>query len=427
MRRAAVGPVRRAAAVLLAGACLLGAAPQASAGGRGPVGWGSLGTGTTGGAGGTTWTVHSRAELKTALDNAGDPTAPKVIRVVGDVNGHEAEDGSLLGEQDYAPGYDLAQYMSCFGEDGTTWSDTRHDYCKQQRQLRQTGSNKEKAQIQLTVPSNTTLVGVGGDARLLGVFLTVNTGTNIIVRNLELEAPVDHFTTWSPGDGTQGSWNARFDAMTVITGRNIWVDHCTFTDGRFPDREAPAGFHGERVGRHDGLLDIEDGSDYITVSDSRFTDHDKALLVGSGDGRGDRDRGHLRVTFLRNLFTDIVQRGPRVRFGQVHVVNNVYVSRRRTPLYALGAGVESALFSERNVFRYDATLARYGGEHFHDSGSWIDGRPAHLNTVAAGLGLTDDVGWNPADVYDHRPLTTARAVEHHVLTHAGTGRQYGRP
>jgi pectate lyase len=317
--------------------------------------------------------------------------------------------------------------MSCFGEDGAVWSDTRYDYCKQQRQLRQSGSGKEKAQIQLTVPSNTSLVGAGHDARLLGVFLTVNTGTNIIVRNLHLEAPVDHFTGWSPDDGTRGSWNARFDALTVITGRNIWVDHCTFTDGRFPDREAPPGFHGEHVQRHDGLLDIEDGSDLITVSDSRFADHDKAILIGSGDGRGDRDRGHLKVTFVRNLFTGIVQRGPRVRFGQVHVVNNVH--QGRNTLYALGVGVESAIFSERNVFRYPGggsslTVAAYGGEHFRDTGSWFNGRPARLDVVASGLGLTGAVGWDPADVYDYRALTSPSAVERYVLRHAGAGRPY---
>jgi pectate lyase len=420
--------VRRTASLAALLVCLSVATPAASAAEREPVGWGSA---TTGGAGGTTRTVHTRAELKAALANDGDPTAPKVIRVVGDINGHETDDGSLLGEQDYAPGYDLGKYMSCFGEDGAVWSDTRHDYCKQQRQLRQSGSGKEKAQIQLTVPSNTTLVGAGDDTRLLGVFLTVNTGTNIIVRNLRLEAPVDHFTTWSPGDGTQGSWNARFDALTVITGRNIWIDHCTFTDGRFPDREAPPGFHGERVQRHDGLLDIEDGSDFVTVSDSRFTDHDKAILVGSGDGRGDRDRGHLKVTFVRNLFTDIGQRAPRVRFGQVHVVNNVYRGRADGTLYALGVGVESSIFSERNVFRYregspSLAVAHYGGAHFHDTGSWFNGRPAHLNEVATGLGLTTDVGWHPADVYDYRPLTSASAVERYVLRHAGTGRPYGR-
>ncbi|MGW0333959.1 pectate lyase family protein [Streptomyces sp. NPDC003011] len=424
----------RSAAVLLTCLCLglLGTPSPAVAAERAPVGWAATGTGTTGGAGGTTWTVHTRAELKEALANRGDPAAPKVIRVVGDVNGHEADDGSLLGEQDYAPGYDLAMYMSCFGEDGAVWSDTRFAYCGQQRRLRQTGSNNEKARIQLTVPSNTTLVGAGDDARLLGVFLTVNTGTNIIVRNLRLEAPVDHFTTWSPGDGTRGSWNARFDAMTVITGKHIWIDHCTFTDGRFPDREAPLGFHGEHVQRHDGLLDIEDGSDFVTVSDSRFTDHDKAILIGSGDGRGDRDRGHLKVTLARNLFTDIVQRGPRVRFGQVHVVNNVYRGRADGTLYALGAGLESAIFSERNVFHYRnggpaLAVADYGGEHFWDTGSWFNGRPARLNAVASGLGLTSEAGWDPAGVYDHRALTSRAAVERHVLNHAGTGRPYGQP
>ncbi|CAL9321589.1 pectate lyase family protein [Streptomyces sp. SudanB52_2052] len=421
--------MRRAAAALL-GVCLLWPAPPASAAERAPVGWASTGSGTTGGAGGRTWTVDTRAELEEALANGGEPTAPKVIRVVGDIDGHESDDGSLLGEQDYAPGYDLHKYMSCFGEDGSAWSDTRFDHCKQQRQLRQTGSNRQKAQIQLTVPSNTTLVGAGRDARLLGVFLTVNTGRNIIVRNLHLEAPVDHFTSWSPDDGTHGSWNARFDALTVITGKHLWIDHCTFTDGRFPDREAPLGFHGERVQRHDGLLDIEDGSDFVTVSDSRFEDHDKAILVGSGDGRGDRDRGHLKVTFARNLFDGLTQRAPRVRFGQVHVVNNVH--RGRPPLYALGVGVESALFSERNVFRYpgagpSVALAAYGGERFHDTGSWFNGRPARLDAVASGLGLDSDVGWDPADVYDHRALTSPSAVERYVLRHAGAGRPDGRP
>ncbi|KOG19857.1 hypothetical protein [Streptomyces viridochromogenes] len=198
---------RAAAAAVLGVLALLSAPPTASAASgveREPVGWAATGPGTTGGAGGTTWTVRTRAELKEALAHHGDPTAPKVIRVVGDINGHEAADGSLFGEQDYAPGYDLAKYMSCFGQDGAEWSDARHD--------------------------------------------------------------------------------------------------------------------------------------------------DPGLAV-----------------------------------------------------------------------------APYGGERFHDTGSWANGRPARLNTVAAGLGLTDDVGWDPADVYDYRPLTSAAAVEHHVLTHAGTGRRYARP
>ncbi|WP_246568268.1 pectate lyase family protein [Streptomyces flaveus] len=298
--------------------------PATASGSRdaGPVGWAFVNGGTTGGAGAgpeSVWTVSTRAELKEALANRGEATAPKVIRVEGDISGHEAGDGTLLGEQDYA--------------------------------------------------------------------------------------------------------------LAVITGRNIWIDHCTFTDGRYPDRTAPPGFHGERVQRHDGLLDIEDGSDFITVSDSRFTDHDKAVLIGSGDGRGDRDRGHLKVTFVRNLFTDIGQRAPRVRFGQVHVVNNVYRGRGGDTGYALGIGVESAMVSERNVFLYEGpdassalVVAIYGGTRFRDTGSWLNGRPAGLDAAAAAEaadGFTTDTGWAPADVYPYRSLRSPGAVRWHVLNHSG--------
>ncbi|MFF2326130.1 MULTISPECIES: polysaccharide lyase family 1 protein [unclassified Streptomyces] len=426
------GTTATATATASATASASGSGSASATAGRGPTGWASANGAVTGGAGAdhaSVWTVRTRAELKEALANHGDPTAPKIVRVIGDIHGNEADDGTLLGEQDYAPGYDLTRYMSCFGESGTTWSDTRYDYCKQQRILRQTGSNNEKLQIQLTVPSNTTLVGAGRGARLLGVFLTVNTGTNIIVRDLELESPVDHFTTWSPDDGDEGNWNARFDAMTVITGRTIWIDHCAFGDGRYPDRAAPVGFHGKPVQRHDGLLDIEDGSDFITVSDSRFTDHDKALLIGSGDGRGDRDRGHLRITFARNLFTDIVQRGPRVRFGQVHVLNNVYRGRAEDTVYALGMGLESAIVSERNVFEYTGhnagpavVVANYGGERFRDTGSWFNGRPADLDAVAAAATpgeFSTDTGWDPRDVYPYHALKSLAAVRGYVLHHAG--------
>jgi pectate lyase len=94
--------------------------------------------------------------------------------------------------------------------------------------------------------------------------------------------------------------------------------------------------------------------------------------------------------------------------------------------------VESAIFSERNVFRYprggpSLAVADYGGERFRDIGSWFNGRPARLNAVASGLGLDSDVGWDPADAYDYRALTSPSAVERYVLRHAGAGRPYGRP
>jgi pectate lyase len=466
---AALVPVGAGPATLLpvgAGPATLlpvGAGPAAAS----ADGWASLNGGTTGGAGAapeSVFVVHDRAELIAALANGGNPGTAKVVVVDGVIHGNEAADGTLLGEQDYAPGYDLSQYMQCF-VGGTVWSDSAFPFCKPIRTLRQNGSNAEKKQIQITVPSNTTLVGAGRDAKLDGVDLTVNVGTNIVIRNLTLVSPIDYFTSWDPGDGAEGSWNARFDAMSVVTGTNLWVDHCTFTDGQYPDSEAPVGFHDRPVQRHDGLLDIEDGSDFITVSYSQFLDHDKTLLIGSGDGKGDRDRGHLRLTFHNNLFRNAQERSPRLRFGEVHTYNNYFVGSLHDPDYPmvsqalggagyfLGMGLESKIFSEFNAFQYDArvqpediAVANLKGNQFVDRGSWVNGRHADITAVAkrkfdaaSALALataaaagtepeawatgqfTTDVGFDPADLYAYRPLTSPNAVITDVLRHSGAG------
>ncbi|MFF7653559.1 polysaccharide lyase family 1 protein [Streptomyces sp. NPDC007983] len=438
-----------------------------------PTGWATAGTGTTGGAGAAPDSVHvvrTRAELRDALANHGDPTAPKVIRVRGHLNGNETDDGRLLGAQDYAPGWDLRRYMDCFGPDGTAWSDDRYAWCKRMRTLRVTGSNAQKQQIQLTVPSNTTILGSGRDAALLGVYLTVNTGRNIVIRNLRFEAPTDHFPSWDPGDGASGAWNARFDALSVVTGRNIWIDHCAFSDGRFPTSRAAVGFHGKRVEHHDGLLDMEDGTDFVTVSSSRFSDHEKTLLIGSGDGKGDRDRGHLRITFHHNLFSDTAQRSPRVRFGQVHTYNNYFRGSTDDPdypmrgqalggsSYFLGAGLESKIVSEYDVFTHtgpgaspDITVATFHGNQFSATGATYNGRRVDLNRIArakfeaeaararaeadssgteppewALRTFTTDTGWTPSDVYRYRPQRSAEAVIRTVLREAGPTLTIGR-
>lgn len=462
-------PTVIAAAALAAGFAGTGSAQASGQEPDRPVGWASTGNGVTGGTGAaadSVYVVRDRQGLVDAFANHGDPASPKVVYVDGVIDGDATADGRLLGAQDYASGWDIGKYQSCFGPDGTEWSDTRFDYCKTQRTLRVTGSNNQKRQIQLTVPSNTTLVGVGSGAWLRGVYLTVNRGTNIIVRNLNLEAPVDHFTAWDPGDGAQGAWNARFDAMSIVTGTNIWVDHCTFTDGRYPDDQAETGFHGEHIQHHDGLLDMEDGTDLVTVSWSRFLDHDKSLLIGSGDSHADKDAGHLRITFQGNLFDGTVQRSPRVRFGAVHLLNNYYVAdadrstyAMRTeanggPGYFVGMGYESQIYSDHNVFSYvgggasdDVLLRNWKGYRIFDDGSWYNGAPARLVDVArskyeaaaaaarddaaangttppawATVGFSADAGWRPADVYSYPALTNPTAVKSAVLARSGTGK-----
>lgn len=130
-------------------------------------GWASQNGGTVGGAGAADESIHvvtDRRELLAALDNGGARDAPKIIYVSGTIHGNETDDGTLLGEQDFAPGYDHAKYLSCFGPEG--WSDQAYEYCGSQRRLRVTGSNAMKRQTELKIPSNTTLVGLGDDAGL---------------------------------------------------------------------------------------------------------------------------------------------------------------------------------------------------------------------------------------------------------------------
>jgi pectate lyase len=68
-----------------------------------PTGWAAVGRGTNGGAGApaeSRYEVGTLSELKAALANNGKPTAPKIVYIKGTVDGNQAPDGRILGEQD---------------------------------------------------------------------------------------------------------------------------------------------------------------------------------------------------------------------------------------------------------------------------------------------------------------------------------------
>lgn len=459
--------------VLLAGT-LFTTIPAAAAPGWSPLpgaepattGWAASNGGTNGGADApdeSIYVVSDRSELLSALDNHGAPDAPKIIYVDGTIHGNEAANGELLEAEDYAPGYDIQKYLSCFGADG--WSDAVHDYCGSQRRLRQTGSNNLKRQIEIKIPSNTTLLGVGENAGFTSTNIMLHVDTNIVIRNLTFEAPVDHFTSWDPNDGEEGSWNARFDAMSSVTASNIWVDHVTFTDGRYPDSSASPGPNGKPINFHDGLFDMKDGTDFVSVTNSRFETHDKTMLLGSGDDNADTDAGKLRITIAHNHFDGTGQRSPRVRYGAVHVLNNYYSGKVNDPVsplrssangghsYFIGLGYESRIVSEGNAFDYvgpgadeSIILANWNATRFLDSGSWFKGQPIDVNVLAADgyertasearaaaasegeeppawalAGFTSDVGWDPSAEYPYVAEDSYAAVKWHGKHATGAG------
>ncbi|MBR4572331.1 MAG: hypothetical protein IKO28_02805 [Prevotella sp.] len=151
---------------------------------------------------------------------------------------------------------------------------------------------------------------------------------NIIIRNIVMECA--------------GAFdNSSADNMQLVTCKNVWVDHCDFLDGV------------------DGCLDIKTGSDNISITWCRFryllpfwpdgkggaNDHRFPLLIGSGDKKTE-DIGHLNTTIAYCWFDEgCMERTPRVRKGNIHVVNCDYTNVGAH--YLVGPGYLANIYAEK--------------------------------------------------------------------------------
>jgi pectate lyase len=174
----------------------------------------------------------------------------------------------------------------------------------------------------VSVSSNKTIFGLPG-ATLNGGF-DIKNASNVILRNMIIKGPgaIDV-------DGV--------DCITIDNSTNVWIDHCNISDGQ------------------DGNLDIVNGSNYISVTWTKFhytsasVNHKFSSLIGNSDTKTS-DRGKLKVTMMFNHWdASCVERMPRVRFGQVHVVNNLFDSPNAN--HCVRAGIEADIRVENNVFK----------------------------------------------------------------------------
>jgi pectate lyase len=242
---------------------------------------------------------------------------------------------------------------------------------------------------------------------MVGLNLLVQNVDNVIVRNIDFENAFDCFPQWDPNDGSAGNWNSAFDNVSLTGATHVWMDHDSFTDGNMPDSQSPT-FFGRLFQQHDGELDITKASDLVTVSWSAFREHDKTMLIGSSDTTT-ADTGKLRVTLHHDLFDNVLERAPRVRFGQVHVFDNLYVIPDAAPYgYSWGVGVSSRTVAENNFFQTVSGLdpsrfiTVFKGTAIHATGTLVNGRSARhaVDVVAAynavnSPALGTDVGWTP--------------------------------
>ena len=388
-------------------------------------GWASFGAGTSGGSLAVPdqiFVVRTRAELIAALNN-GVPsvtspstpsTAPKIIYVDGTIDFNVDDANQPLSCVDYQRnGYTREAFLATY--DPEVWG--RLPPSGPVEAARVASQLAQQARVRMRIGSNTTIVGVGHKSGLRGVWLdirgssTVN-ATNIIVRNLTFQDTSDCFPVWSPNDtqpdGTLGAWNALYDFISLRNADHVWIDHNTFEDVETADQNQPSYF-GVLFQTHDGTVDITNASDLVTVSFNRFQNHAKVMLIGSSDGAV-ADRGKLRTTVHHNLFDNIGERAPRVRFGQVHVYNNDYrIEQNPIHGYSWGVGIESAIYAENNLFKTDDSItpdrliARLNGTTIFESGTLLnDEEDRQLTDVVAAWNavndpdLTEEVGWIPS-------------------------------
>lgn len=235
----------------------------------------------------------------------------------------------------------------------------------------------------VTIGSNKTLVGLCG-ATIHG-HISLNKSVNVIIRNLNI---VGKNCSDSPSDCSGGD-----DTITVQdAAHHLWFDHDDISDGS------------------DGNLDMTHASDFITISWTKFhysgrrTDpagasggHQFSNLIGHKDDNAAEDAGHLRITFHHTWWADnAVERMPRVRFGRVHLFNDLYTSSGND--YCIGVGNSSNIRSENNVFIGVANpmkdYATDGSGLVRSSGNVYTGTTGNKDDIGTGTVFSPDYSYS---------------------------------
>ncbi|WP_435210277.1 pectate lyase family protein [Streptomyces sp. bgisy034] len=232
---------------------------EASAATGSATGYATQNGGTTGGAGGQTVRATTGTQIHAALCGRAADDTPITIEVEGTIN--HANTAKVSGD-------------SC---------------------------NTAAGVIELKQISNVTLVGVGSGAVFDQLGIHIRESSNIIIQNVTVR------NVKKSGSPTSNGGDAIGMESDV---RNVWVDHATL--------EASGG---ESEG-YDGLFDMKDNTQYVTLSYSVLRNSGRGGLIGSSES--DLSNGY--VTFHHNRYENIDSRAPLLRGGTAHAYNNHYVS-----------------------------------------------------------------------------------------------------
>ncbi|MCQ2089825.1 MAG: DUF6383 domain-containing protein [Fibrobacter sp.] len=216
----------------------------------------------------------------------------------------------------------------------------------------------------INVGSNVTIYGYQGaiiTQPTSGSAMKLSGSKNVIIRNLKFQGIGAH------DDDDEDCLQVNHES------KNVWIDHVDIYDG------------------HDGNLDITNASDYVTISWTKFsytsksTGHQFSNLIGNSKTKTS-DRGHLNVTFHHTWWADgVVERMPRVRFGKVHVANNLFDSKNTS--YCVRAAIEANIRIENNVFlNVQKALDLYTSDGAITAAQMINNYEENVKKKEAGMG-----------------------------------------
>jgi pectate lyase len=256
----------------------------------------------------------------------------------------------------------------------------------------------------VAIGSNKTIVGLCG-AEIHG-HMGINGSSNVIIRNIKIVGYAVGNCALDPSYSSATGCSSGDDAISIQGQSNhIWLDHDDISDGT------------------DGNLDITHACDFITISWTKFhyssarTDptgsdstgangHRYSNLVGHDDGNASEDTGHLTITWHHNWWADyVMERQPRVRFGRVHLFNNLYTSVGDD--YCIGVGVGANLRTENNVFVGVKTPIDTTGYSDATSAIRSTGNVYTGTSGAAPADLRASSVFDPASVYTYTPDDTS--------------------
>lgn len=235
----------------------------------------------------------------------------------------------------------------------------------------------------ISVTSDKTIDGRGREIVVRDHGLVLDGSSNVVIENLT-------FLGSNLGEENDA-------VLLTNNAERVWVDHCTFSN------------YG------DGLVDITFGATDISVSWCHFFDHDMVMLIGNdAEASSDSD---IRVTVYANYFHDIGSYTPRLRFGRVHLFNNLFVAWENS---AVAATMEGQIRSEANVFIADddklALATSAGSDPLR---GWIHSVDDRFENGARFEENEAERVFDPADAYAYEAAPAGEALETSIRENAG--------